>query len=203
MNKASGPLFRSFDPTSSPSRTFPRMSSILANTTNANTGTCPALPAAINCWSEFLPTVGRQVKFRASVRDNHAGTGGVNSADTTVTVAATQPFLVTAPNTAVSLPAGTQTVTWNVSGTNAAPINTASVNILLSTDGGATFPLSLASSTPNDGTQAVTLPAIATTQARVKIEAVGNIFFDVSDANFTITTGNAPPSRTPTPPPRR
>ena len=193
VNKASGPLFRSFDPTSSPSRTFPRMSSILANTTNANTGTCPALPGAINCWSEFLPTVGRQVKFRASVRDNHAGTGGVNSADTTVTVAATQPFLVTAPNTAVSLPAGTQTVTWNVSGTNAAPINTASVNILLSTDGGATFPLSLASSTPNDGTQAVTLPAVATTQARVKIEAVGNIFFDVSDANFTITTGNAAP----------
>ena len=94
----------------------------------------------------------------------------------------------------MTLPAGTpQTVTWNVSGTNAAPINTASVNILLSTDGGATFPLSLASATPNDGTQAVTLPAIATTQARVKIEAVGNIFFDVSDANFTITTGNAAP----------
>ena len=46
VNKASGPLFRSFDPTSSPSRTFPRMSSILANTTNANTGTCPALPGA-------------------------------------------------------------------------------------------------------------------------------------------------------------
>ena len=194
VNKASGPLFRSFDPVASPSRTFPRMSSILANTTNATTGTCPPLPGAIDCWSEFLPTVGRQVKFRASVRDNHAGTGGVNSADTTVTVAATQPFLVTAPNTAVTLPAGApQTVTWNVSGTDVAPINTASVNILLSTDGGATFPVSLVSGTPNDGTQAVTLPAIATSQARVKIEAVGNIFFDVSDANFTITTGNAPP----------
>ena len=44
VNKASGPLFRSFDPVASPSRTFPRMSSILANTTNANTGTCPPLP---------------------------------------------------------------------------------------------------------------------------------------------------------------
>src|SRR4029453_17330096 len=117
-----------------------------------------------------------------------------NSVDTTVTVAATQPFLVTAPNTAVTVPAGTpQTVTWNISGTNAAPINTASANILLPTAGGAAFPLSLASATPNDGTQSVNLPAIATTQARVKIEAVGNIFFDVSDANFTISTGNAPP----------
>jgi hypothetical protein len=192
--KASGALFRSFDPTSSPTRTFPRLNSILANTTNANTGTCPALPGAIDCWSEFLPTVGRQMKFRVSVRDNHAGAGGVNTADTTVTVAATAPFRVTAPDTAVSLPgSSTQTVTWNVSGTDTAPVNAANVNILLSTDGGLTFPQALASNTPNDGNQAVTLPEVATTQARVKVEAAGNVFFDVSDADFTITSGNAAP----------
>ena len=64
---------------------------------------------------------------------------------------------------------------------------------MLSTDGGATFPTTLAANTLNDGSQLVTLPSTATTQARVKVEAVGNIFFDVSDANFTISSGNAAP----------
>ena len=36
--------------------------------------------------------------------------------------------------------------------------------------------------------------AIATTQARIRVEAVGNIYFDVSDTDFLITTaGNIPP----------
>jgi hypothetical protein len=194
-SKPTGALFRSFAPTTSPVRVFPRMSSILANTTNANTGTCSALPGGLDCWSEFLPTVGRTMNFRVTVRDNRAGAGGVNTADLVVTAAATGPFLVTSPNTALSLPGGTsQTVTWNVASSNVAPVNTANVNILLSTDGGTSFPTTLLANTPNDGSQAVTLPSLASTQARIKVEAVGNVFFDVSDANFTITAGgNVPP----------
>jgi hypothetical protein len=194
-SKPTGALFRSFPPTLDSTRTFPAMSSILANTTDANTGTCPALPGGLNCWVEFLPTVGRAMNFRVTVRDNNVAAGGVNSANVAVTAAATGPFLVTSPNTAVSLPGGSnQTITWNVAGSNAAPINTANVNILLSTDGGNTFPTTLAAGTPNDGSQSVTLPSVTTSQARVKIEAVGNIFFDVSDANFSITVGgNIPP----------
>ena len=49
-------------------------------------------------------------------------------------------------------------------------------------------------STPNDGSENITVPSIDTTQARIKIEAVGNIFFDISNANFTITGSTAAPS---------
>jgi hypothetical protein len=60
------------------------------------------------------------------------------------------------------------------------------VKISLSTDGGQTFPTVLAASTPNDGSQSVTLPNVSTSTARIKIEAVGNYFFDINDANFSV-----------------
>jgi hypothetical protein len=81
---------------------------------------------------------------------------------------------------------GSQTVSWNVAGTASAPISTPSVDIRLSTDGGLTFPVVLAAGTPNDGTQIVTVPNNPTSTARVRVSAVGNVFFDISDANFTI-----------------
>jgi hypothetical protein len=194
-SKLTGVLFRSFAPVTTPTRVFPRMSSVLANSTNANSGTCPMLPGGLDCWAEFLPAVARTMNFRVTVRDNRSGGGGVNSANVAVTAAGSAPFLVTSPNAAVSLPGGSsQSITWNVAGTNAAPIGTTTVNIVLSTDGGVTFPTTLLANTPNDGSQSVNLPNLSTTQARIKIEAVGNIFFDVSDANFTIGGGgNVPP----------
>ena len=73
-----------------------------------------------------------------------------------------------------------------MAGTDAPPISTREVRISLSTDGGATYPYVLAASTPNDGSATVTLPNAATTRARIKVEAVGNVFFDVSDADVTI-----------------
>ena len=82
---------------------------------------------------------------------------------------------------------GQATVSWNVAKTDLAPISTSAVRILLSTDGGVTFPTVLSNSTPNDGSQIVTLPSVQTATARVKVEAVGNIYFDVSDTNFTIS----------------
>jgi hypothetical protein len=56
----------------------------------------------------------------------------------------------------------------------------------LSTDGGNTFPTVLLASTPNDGSEAVPVPNQQSTQARIKVEAIGNVFYDMSDANFTI-----------------
>ena len=135
-------------------------------------------------------------RSRLTVRDNcpYSSTapvkvGQTQFTDMVVTVNATAgPFAVTAPNTAVSYAGGsTQTITWSVNSTNVTPINCSNVRITLSTDGGQTFPIELSASTPNDGTEALVIPNTPSTTARIKIEAVGNIFFDISNANFTIT----------------
>ncbi len=173
-----GPQFRSYLPVTSPARTFPILSSILSG-------------ANSNQW-EVLPSVNRTLNFRITVRDNHAGGGNNKSDDMVLTISgAVGPFAVTAPNTAVTWGVGTsQTVTWSVNGTNGAPVNCANVNILLSTDGGQTFPVTLAANTPNDGSQAITVPNNPGNTNRIKVEAAGNIFFDISNTNFTI--GAAP-----------
>ncbi len=176
------PIFRVFDPVISPSRTFPRLSDILNNTST---------------FGEALPAITRTMTFKVTVRDNHAGGGGVVNGATTLSIAGgAGPFAVTAPNTAVTWTGGaTQAVTWSVNSTNLAPVSCANVKISLSTDGGSTFPLILAASTPNDGTENVTIPnGVSSTQARVKVEAVGNIFFDISNANFTVTPGGTCPA---------
>jgi hypothetical protein len=60
------------------------------------------------------------------------------------------------------------------------------VQISLSDDGGATFSHVLADSTDNDGSAQVTLPNVATSRARVKVAAVDNVFFDISDADVVV-----------------
>ena len=80
----------------------------------------------------------------------------------------------------------TQTVTWDVAGTDAAPVSATNLKISLSTDGGHTYPEVLADRTPNDGTEPVVMPNVGTEEARIKVEAVGNVFFDVSNEDFTI-----------------
>ncbi len=177
------PLFRSFLPSTSPTRYFPRLSSLVNNTT---------------VLGERLPTVSRPLTFRVTLRDQHNGSagviGGINSSSTVSlsSTSAAGPFVVTAPNTAVSWAGGsTQTVTWNVANTNVSPVSCATVNIRLSTDGGFTYPTVLLAGTPNDGTQAITVPNLSTSTARVMVEAADNYFFDISDANFTIAANTA------------
>jgi len=184
-----------------PTRVFPDLAQILSNNTNAETGACPTVsgtPTAeqIDCYSEYLPTAAyvgfagtnaspASLNFRLTARD---GRGGVNSANTQLVLAPNAgPFLVTWPNSALVLNSGTAyTVTWNVANTNTAPVNTSQVKLSLSTDGGNTFPHVLAASVPNNGSASVTLPVLAADKARIKVEAVDNIFFDVSNADFSI-----------------
>ncbi len=191
------PLFKSRIPKTSGSRTFPDIAVILAG--------YPANPATTmgGLKGETLPTVARAMKFRLTVRDNRAAGGGVVTGGNGCmvgfigtfqvnTITGTGPFIVTAPNGGESFPGTTsQTITWNVAGSSVAPINATSVKISLSTDGGLTYPTVITASTPNDGSEVLTIPNLPTTTARIKVEAVGNIFFDISNSNFTIT--NAAP----------
>ncbi|MCW3466992.1 reprolysin-like metallopeptidase [Chitinophaga nivalis] len=193
--KASGPNWISYLPVTSPTRYFPKLATILAG--GLVSGPLPGGDASAN--TEALSSVSRTLKFRLTVRDNApfsatppVSVGQTNFADATITVTnSSGPFAVTAPNTAVSWAGNSaQTITWSVANTTASPVSTANVKISLSTDGGNTFN-TLVASTPNDGSEVVTIPNTPTTTARIKVEAVGNIFFDISNANFTITSGSS------------
>lgn len=171
------PLFRSFAPVPSPVRYFPALNRLVLN--QASLG-------------ERLPTYARNMTFRLTVRDNRANGGGVTSSasDVLLNVINTgAPFLVTAPNTYVTWVSGTQeNVTWDVASTDVAPISAANVDIFLSTDGGFTYPVTLAAGVPNTGSAVVTVPSIAATTCRVMVRGAGNVFFDISNVNFTIAT---------------
>jgi len=190
------PLFKARVPKTDGVRTFPDIAVILAG--------YPANPAATmgGLKGETLSPVARNMKFRLTVRDNRAGGGGLVSSGSgcqgtsefVVTVVGTTPFTVAAPNGGENWTGGTtQTVTWNVANTNAAPVNTAQVKISLSTDGGLTYPIVVLNATDNDGTETITVPGLPATTGtcRIKVEAINNIFFDISNANFTI---QVPPS---------
>lgn len=187
--KTTGPNWLSFSPTSSGTRLFPKLSTILAGL-----NVTPRLPggdAAANI--EALSSVSRTLNFRVTVRDNCPYVPGIKIGqtaftDAVVTVTNTSgPFAVTSPNSNITWNGGsTATVTWSVNNTNTGSVNCQLVNILFSTDGGNTFPTVLAASTPNDGSQVITVPQTPGSTNRIKVEAVGNIFFDISNTDFTI-----------------
>ena len=186
------PLFRSYPPSTDPTRTFPSLPFILEDrnvpppTYSGSSKVTPVVCGSGTCATgEVLPATARVLKFQVTARDNR---GGVASSSTNITVSATTgPFKVTSPNTAIEWGAATtETVEWDVAGTASAPVFTGSVRILLSTDGGLTFPHVLLSSTANDGSADVMIPNTPTTKARVKVEAISNIFFDISDVDFEI-----------------
>ncbi|MBL7936413.1 MAG: zinc-dependent metalloprotease [Bacteroidia bacterium] len=177
-NNGAKPFFRSYAPVASPTRLFPKLSVVQAGTYTTSAG-------------EFLPNSAQTLKFRLNVRDNLMGGGGVCSATTQITVdATTGPFAVTSQSvTGIIYPsASTQLISWNVNGTDQTPINCSNVNIYVSIDNGTTFSLVLAN-TPNDGSENVVMPTVATDKplCRVKVESIGNIFFDINKKFFKIT----------------
>ncbi|WP_426278226.1 reprolysin-like metallopeptidase [Chryseobacterium sp. S-02] len=180
--KATGPTFRSWAPQTTPTRYFPRMASVLAGATTT---------AGSEITVEALSNVARTYNFRFTVRDNRAGGSGNNSDDAVITVNGTAgPFNVSSQNSATTYSGGTsQTVTWNVAGTTANNVNAANVDILWSTDSGNTW-TTLLTGTPNDGSQAVTIPNVSTTTGRIMVKGSNHIFFDVNNANITVNAGS-------------
>lgn len=198
-----GPIFRSRVPKTTGSRTFPDIRVIVRNYPQTP-------PAEMNgLKGEVLPNSPRALSFKLSVRDNRTGGGGVATgggkpADQVTGIggvgcsfttpfsinAVAGTFLVSFPNGGETVQGGSsQTITWANAGTNTAPINCMNVRIMLSIDSGYTYPYTLAASTPNDGSHDVMMPNInpTTNRARIKVEAADNIFFDISNAPFTLS----------------
>ena len=173
----SGPVYRSILPTASPDRYMPSISDVVAGNLTPT--------------FEVTPSVARELNFALVVRDNASGfANGIGQTDSElmkVNVENVTPFTMSAPNTGVTWNVGTeQMVTWNVGQTNNATINCQTINIRLSTDGGYTYPILLACNTPNDGSEPIVIPNNVSGTARIMVEAADNIFYDISDTNFTI-----------------
>ncbi|HSF43407.1 MAG TPA: M12 family metallo-peptidase [Thermoanaerobaculia bacterium] len=166
----SGPLFRSFPPAPSPVRVFPRLSDVVNNTTTLG---------------EMLPQLDRvdaPLTFRLTARDQRQDGGGVDYDTVEISVLG-EPFRVTNPNALALFGAGcTEEVTWEVGGGAIAGF----VDVAISSDGGFTYAPPLAAGVPNDGAEEVVLPCAANNAARIRVAAADNIFFDISNANFTV-----------------
>lgn len=178
-NSGNKVFFMSYTPTPIPTRYFPKQSVVALGTFTTTKG-------------EFLPTTAQNLQFRLTARDNKMGGGGVCYAINTVTISGTSgPLMVSYPDAAgIFWGSGTQqTITWAVNNTSVAPVSCTDVKILISLDGGSTYSV-LVNSTPNDGTELITAPTVSAniSTCRIKVESIGNIFYDISNNNFTIST---------------
>lgn len=172
----SSPLFRSFPPVNSSNRTFPKLEDILNGSSTIG---------------EILPSYTRSMSYRLTARDQK---GGVHHQEVEHNVDGNSgPFKILSPNTS-STKTGNSVliITWDVANTNNSPVNCSTVDILLSIDGGLNFNQTLLSQTSNDGSAEVTLPNISTSNARIKIKAHDNIFFDINDSDFSIQRSTQP-----------
>lgn len=174
------PLFRSYPPTDTPVRILPRLVDLVDNIDNPH---------------EVLPSITRPITFRMTVRDNNEEAGAHSFEQIAFESTATAgPFVVTAPND------GTETwevgdyveIAWDVANTDNDLVNCQNVDITLSMDGGFTYPISLCAGTANDGSAFVNVPDAVTSEARIRVAAADNIFFDISNEDFAIVPASTP-----------
>jgi len=170
-----GAVFRSLLPNKDADRYMPIINTVLLGSTTST-------------W-EVVPSVSRTMNFSLTVRDNVIGEGQTVSDNMIVTVNdAAGPFKVTSQNIPdISWTMGnTETITWDVAGTDLNNINVSNVNILLSIDGGMSFPFALLSDTPNDGQEEIIVPNFLAPNVRIMVEAVDNIFYAVNSEPISI-----------------
>ena len=173
-SSSEGPLFRSLPPKEKPKRYFPSLLDIIQGKSSE--------------W-EVLPSVTRDLNFTLTVRDNNLGGGSFATDAMKISVADAAPFQITSQNLRTTWDVGsTQTITWDVGTTNQHPINTQSVSIRLSIDGGKTFPISLIENTVNNGLCSFVVPDYVTEHARIMVKADDNIYFDINDSPIAINS---------------
>lgn len=170
-----GPMYRAKMPVTVSERYFPRLTSVVKNNLTPT-------------W-EVTPSVGRIMNFSFMVRDNDVQGGQTADDLMKVTVDGNSgPFTVTSQTSNITWNEGTtETITWNVANTNNAPVNCSNVDILLSLDSGYTYPFTLASGVPNNGSANITVPTgAATTTARIMVKGSNNVFYALNSSIFTI-----------------
>lgn len=176
-----GPVWRSRPPSTSKDRYMPIYSRVLAGELTEDN---PVETLDNSSW-ETVSTIARTLNFGLTVRDRSEanGVGQTPQSDFDTMVVNVQggvPFTIVTPPAWGS--GSAQTVSWNVGATNSAPINCQTVNIKFSTDGGVTFPTTLASATANDGSELINVPTLPdSNNARILIEAADNIFYALSN----------------------
>lgn len=173
-----GPLFRSFMPTSDPSRYFPQLSNVVAG---------------INSEWEQIPEVGRELNFRLTINHASAAYGCAGEEDVQLTVHDEfGPFVVTDPADTNQWSIGqVAQVQWDVAGTDAPAFSSPRVDILLSTDNGQTFSPVLLDQ-PNDGLAEFAVPLTTADSARIMVRSGNNYFYNVSPRSFQIVDSVGP-----------
>ncbi|WP_417352460.1 zinc-dependent metalloprotease family protein [Flavobacterium alkalisoli] len=171
------PMFRSLSPVDVPERYFPPLEDVLDNNLSPQ-------------W-QVIPIVGRTLNFALTVRDNAVPNGGQTARinKQIVVLGDIGPFAVTSQHgfTEVWQTNTTETITWDVAGTDQTPMFTTNVDILLSTDGGQTFEMFI-ENTPNDGIETFTVPTTLpeSQNCRVMVRAVDNVYYAVNSIPFAI-----------------
>ncbi|WP_343658129.1 reprolysin-like metallopeptidase [Chryseobacterium sp.] len=174
-----GALARSVPGTPNGRRYFPKLESVMNGVLTDKQG-----------W-ETVSYIPRTLNYAVTARDQNAQRPMVSSSTTTVTVGNDGPFKFNGLTAAsVLYNDAVNTIYWDVANTNAAPYNVASVKIDYTSDNGANW-TNLVAATPNTGSYSIQMPGNINGTVKLRISAVGNIFYAVSPA---ITVGTAPAS---------
>jgi hypothetical protein len=164
-------LFRTFLPTSSTQRIFPRLAVILGEE---------------QVLGETLPTRSRLMNFQFIAQDSQGMT--VSDATQVRVHKDTEQFGLAAPQP-VYQKGIENTLVWQVANTDLPPVSCATVDITLSLDDGHHFDWELAHHVANTGSATIVIPAALTDvdTARFKLSCSDNIFFSVSKRSFVIS----------------
>ena len=186
-----GPLFATVDLSHEGyKRYFPSMKSLLNNQYSSTADDYGTILTV-----ERLPFGSRDINMRLQVRTNDVQSSAINFKSVQFSVDGDSgPFRVTSQSEPISWPSeSTQTITWDVSNTNQAPVNCSNVDIYLSRDAGRNFDMLLADDVSNDGSHDITLPMLANIDScRIMVKASDNIFFDINNAYISITNTQNP-----------